>query len=141
MADVDINELLRFHESQNVLATVTATPAPSRFGALKLHDEKVEGFQEKPMGEGSWINGGFFVLSPKVLSLIEDDSTVWERGPMEHLAATGQMNAYRHAGFWQAHGYPSREEPAGVALGFGKSSLESLGLEGSAANHQVDHKQ
>ncbi len=101
VADIDIASLMRFHESHNVLATVTATPAPSRFGALKLHDNKVEGFQEKPMGEGSWINGGFFVLSPEVLSLISGDSTVWEREPMEQLAAAGQMTAYRHSGFWQ----------------------------------------
>ena len=101
VGNVDITQLLAFHRSQGTLATLTATQPPGRFGALGLHGHQVTSFQEKPQGDGGWINGGFFVLSPKVLNYIEDDQTIWERGPMERLAAEGQMSAYLHHGFWQ----------------------------------------
>lgn len=101
VGDVDITRLLEFHRSHGRKATVTATTAPGRFGALRMQGTSVEGFQEKPAGDGAWINGGFFVLSPTVLDLIDSESTVWEREPMERLAASGQLAAYKHGGFWQ----------------------------------------
>ncbi|GAO34796.1 glucose-1-phosphate cytidylyltransferase [Sulfuricella sp. T08] len=101
VGDVDITRLLEFHRSQGTLATLTATQPPGRFGALGLNGHQVTSFQEKPHGDGGWINGGFFVLSPKVLDYIEGDQTIWERDPMERLAAEGQMSAYLHHGFWQ----------------------------------------
>ncbi|MDB5945274.1 MAG: glgC [Ramlibacter sp.] len=103
VSDVDITRLIAFHHEQGALATVTAVQPPGRFGAFTLHadDNKVPSFKEKPGGDGAWINGGFFVLDRKVIDLIETDNTVWEREPMEHLAASGQLAAFRHEGFWQ----------------------------------------
>ena len=101
VGDVDIAKLVAFHRGHGRKATVTATTAPGRFGALRMQGTAVEGFQEKPVGDGAWINGGFFVLSPDVLNLIDGDSTVWEREPMEKLAASGELAAYKHPGFWQ----------------------------------------
>ena len=85
---------------QGTLATVTAVQPPGRFGALEIDGDRVRGFEEKPHGDGGWINGGFFVLSPEVGSYIDGDDTVWEREPMERLAAEGQLAAYRYDGFW-----------------------------------------
>ncbi len=103
LSDVDIGKLIDFHHSQGALATVTAVQPPGRFGAFTLPTggSRVPSFQEKPNGDGAWINGGYFVLEPKVLDLIEGDQTVWEKQPMEMLAARGELAAYRHAGFWQ----------------------------------------
>jgi glucose-1-phosphate cytidylyltransferase len=101
VGDVDIAKLIEFHRGHGLKATVTATTAPGRFGALRMQGTSVEGFQEKPAGDGAWINGGFFVLSPAVLDLIDSDSTVFEREPMERLAASGELAAYKHGGFWQ----------------------------------------
>lgn len=101
VGDVDITKLVAFHKDQGTLATLTATQPPGRFGALNMEQHKITSFQEKPQGDGGWINGGFFVLSPKVLDYIEGDHTIWERDPMERLAAEGQMSAYLHHGFWQ----------------------------------------
>jgi len=101
VGDVDIKALIAFHEGRKTLATLTATQAPGRFGALNLDEHRIVGFQEKPQGDGGWINGGFFVLSPKVIDYIDGDGTFWEREPMERLARDGQMSAYRHRGFWQ----------------------------------------
>ena len=101
VGDVDIAKLVDFHRSHGRKATVTATTAPGRFGALRMQGTTVEGFQEKPVGDGAWINGGFFVLSPDVLNLINGDSTVWEREPMEKLAVSGELAAFKHPGFWQ----------------------------------------
>ncbi len=101
LADIDIKSLIQFHQEHSLLATMTAVQPPGRFGALTLEEKKVISFQEKPSGDGGWINGGFFVLSPKVLDFIEDDSTVWEKDPLEQLAAQGQLAAYPHRGFWQ----------------------------------------
>jgi glucose-1-phosphate cytidylyltransferase len=101
VGNVDITALVAFHRQQNKLATVTATQQPGRFGALDLDGKTITGFTEKPHGDGSWINGGFFVLSPRVIDTIEGDHTTWEREPMERLAAEGQINAYFHKGFWQ----------------------------------------
>lgn len=101
VGDVDISALVDFHKREGRLATVTATQPPGRFGSINLAGDRVEGFQEKPQGDGAWINGGFFVLSPKVIDYITDESTIWEREPMERLAASGEMVAWLHHGFWQ----------------------------------------
>jgi glucose-1-phosphate cytidylyltransferase len=101
VGNVDITKLVSFHRQQGRLATLTATQPPGRFGALNLQDNLITSFQEKPQGDGSWINGGFFVLSPKVMEYIEGDETSWERGPMERLAKEHQLSAYTHRGFWQ----------------------------------------
>ena len=101
VSDIDITKLLAFHRAQGTLATVTATYPPGRFGALDIAGNKITTFREKPKGDGGMINGGFFVLTPPVMDLIPDDSCIWEREPLETLANTGQLSAYRHAGFWQ----------------------------------------
>jgi len=101
VSDVNITELIAFHKAQNVQATLTATLPPGRFGALEFNGNKVNKFMEKPKGDGAMINGGFFVLSPKVLDRISGDDTIWERGPLETLAADGQLAAYQHTGFRQ----------------------------------------
>jgi glucose-1-phosphate cytidylyltransferase len=101
VADVDVTALVDFHRNHGKLATVTAVRPPSRFGGLALDGGRVEHFEEKPqIGEG-WINGGFFVLQPQVLDYITGDDVLWERGPLETLAAKNQLQAYRHEGFWQ----------------------------------------
>lgn len=101
VGDIDIGKTLSFHKAHGKLATMTATQPPGRFGALGMDGDAVHSFQEKPSGDGGWINGGFFVLSPKVIDLIEDDSTIWERAPLEQLASESQLMAYKHPGFWQ----------------------------------------
>lgn len=100
VGDLRIDEALRIHRESGRLATVTAVQMPSRFGSLELDGERVDAFVEKPHGDGGWINGGFFVLSPKIGDYIEDDSTIWEREPMERLVADGELGAIRHEGFW-----------------------------------------
>ena len=103
VSDVDIGALLAFHKAQDALATLTAVQPPGRFGAFKLeHDEtRISSFKEKPDGDGAWVNSGFFVLEPAVIDYIEDDSTVWEKDPMETLAGNNELSAFRHHGFWQ----------------------------------------
>jgi glucose-1-phosphate cytidylyltransferase len=104
VSDVDVTEAIRYHKEQGTLATLTAVQQPGRFGAFTLssEDKQVSQFQEKPTGgDMPWINGGFFVLEPGVIDYIKDDSTIWEREPMEHLAQQGELSAYRHTGFWQ----------------------------------------
>jgi glucose-1-phosphate cytidylyltransferase len=105
VGDVDITRLVAYHKAQRTLATLTAVQPPGRFGAFTLGDEqsRVSSFKEKPQGdgEGAYINGGYFVLEPQVFNYIDGDETVWEREPMERLAHTGQLAAYKHAGFWQ----------------------------------------
>lgn len=103
VGDVDIRALIEFHRTQKVLATLTAVQPPGRFGAFPLaHDQiKIPTFHEKPQGDGAWVNGGFFVLEPEALDYIEGDATIWEREPMEGLAQSGQLAAFRHTGFWQ----------------------------------------
>jgi glucose-1-phosphate cytidylyltransferase len=100
VSDVNITELISFHKSERRLATVTGVQPPGRFGAIEYDGHKVTGFREKPQGDGGWINGGFFVLSPKVVKYIEGDSTVWEEEPMENIASDGQLSIFTHEGFW-----------------------------------------
>jgi glucose-1-phosphate cytidylyltransferase len=102
VSDVDITKLIDFHRKHGKKATLTAAAPPGRFGALDIQpDHSVKTFNEKPKGDGGMINGGFFVLSPEVLSLIDGDSTTWEKEPLEQLALTKELNAYQHEGFWQ----------------------------------------
>jgi glucose-1-phosphate cytidylyltransferase len=102
VGDVDIKALIAFHSRQGRKATLTATYPPGRFGALDIDtNHRVTQFKEKPKGDGGLINGGFFVLSPSVIDLITDDHTIWEREPLEALAAQGELTAWRHEGFWQ----------------------------------------
>ena len=101
VSSVDIGDLIEFHRSHGRLATLTAAQPPGRFGALDIEGTSVKRFLEKPAGDDSWINGGFFVLSPKVLNLIDDDSMIWEREPLEKLANSGELKAFHHDGFWQ----------------------------------------
>ena len=99
--NVKINELINFHFDKKVLATVTACKPPEKYGLLKIENEKVVDFQEKPHIEGEWVNGGFFVLNPQVFDYVKNDSTVWEKEPMEKLTKDGQLSAYKHRGFYQ----------------------------------------
>ena len=94
--------MLAFHKKHGKLATVTAIQPPGRYGALNLHGTAVSNFQEKPAGDGAWINGGFFVLEPKVFDYVPADNTSWEGAPLQQLAKDGELMAYQHAGFWQA---------------------------------------
>lgn len=101
LADVDVSAAIAFHRSHGKLATVTAVQPPGRYGALRLDGQVVQGFAEKPPGDGGMINGGFFILSPACLDLIPGDDSAWEIGPLNALAESGQLMAYRHDGFWQ----------------------------------------
>jgi glucose-1-phosphate cytidylyltransferase len=101
LSDVNITELIAFHKSKQSSATLVSTYPPARFGTLDLDGEKVRSFAEKPKGDGGLINGGFFVLRPSVIDLIEGDQTIWEREPLERLATNGELSAFFHDGFWQ----------------------------------------
>jgi len=101
VADVDIAGLIKFHSTSGRKATLTAVQPTGRFGALARDGDKVLNFDEKPQGDGAWINGGFFVLEPGVFDYIDGDATIWERTPLERLAAEGELGAYTHRGFWQ----------------------------------------
>jgi len=102
VSDINITELIKFHNNHGKLATLTATRPPGRYGALKINNKsEVDHFLEKPGGDGSWINGGFFVLSPRVIERIHGDDTSWEGEPLTGLAADGELAAFQHDGFWQ----------------------------------------
>jgi glucose-1-phosphate cytidylyltransferase len=101
LANVDITKLIKFHESHGKLATVTAVQPPGRYGALNRDNDLVTGFVEKPKGDGGWINGGFFVLSPKCIDYIDSDYTAWEQKPLKDIALKGELMAYEHKDFWQ----------------------------------------
>ena len=102
VSDVDIKALLKFHKSHGKKATVTAVPSPGRFGVLEISDaNSVKGFHEKPENEMGFINGGFFVLNPSVLDYVADDTSIWERDPMESLAKNGELMSFIHKGFWR----------------------------------------
>lgn len=121
VANIDVSTLVDFHRSQNTLATVTVVQPPGRFGNVGIENGRITKFQEKPPGDAGWISGGFFVLSPKVCDYIEDDTTVWERGPLEMLAGEGNLAAYHHRGYWQC-----------MDTLRDRISLEDLWLSGSA---------
>jgi len=101
VGDINIKELLEFHKKHGKYATLTAVQLSGRFGALDLNENEVNAFKEKPKGDGSWINGGFFVLEPQIFDYIKDDDTVWEKEPLENLARNGQLMAYKQTGFWK----------------------------------------
>jgi glucose-1-phosphate cytidylyltransferase len=101
VGDIDITRAIAFHREQGRKATLTGVQPPGRYGALEIEDTGVTRFQEKPEGDGGWINGGFFVLEPAVIEVVDDDATMWERKPLETLAAQRQLSIYKHAGFWQ----------------------------------------
>lgn len=101
VSDVDIRKLIEFHQKHGKLATLTAVTPPGRFGALDIQNGMIKNFKEKPKGDGALINGGFFVLSPKVIDLIDGDGCVWEQQPLEQLAHDGELMAFNHDGFWQ----------------------------------------
>jgi len=101
LSDVDISALQKFHHTEGRKATVTAVQPPGRFGALDIHENHVKKFMEKPKGDGSWINGGYFILEPETIDLIFDDTTIWEDYPLRTLADNSQLSAYKHSGFWQ----------------------------------------
>jgi glucose-1-phosphate cytidylyltransferase len=101
VGDIDITSAIEEHHASGKKATVTAVQPPGRFGAMDLADSSVVGFLEKPEGDGGWINGGFFVLEPSVLEFIEGDATIWEKEPLQQLSMKGELNAYKHHGFWQ----------------------------------------
>ena len=101
VSDHDIADSINFHKGHGKLATVTAVLPPGRFGALNIHDSKVHEFQEKPKGDGGMINGGFFILSPKVLNYVTDINMPWEQDPLRALASDGELMAFEHSGFWQ----------------------------------------
>ncbi|NEP55365.1 MAG: glucose-1-phosphate cytidylyltransferase, partial [Moorea sp. SIO3C2] len=102
VSNVDVTKAVEFHKSQGMLATLTAVQPPGRFGAISLGKEqtKIDSFQEKPEGDGAWINGGFFVLEPDVIDYVAGDDTVWEQAPLTKLAQDGQLSAFKHDGFW-----------------------------------------
>ena len=101
VADINIRDLINFHKSHGKQATLTATYPPGRIGALNIQDNQVMRFEEKPKGDGALINGGFFVLSPKVIERIEGDSSTWEQEPLKGLAREGELMSFKHEGFWQ----------------------------------------
>jgi glucose-1-phosphate cytidylyltransferase len=102
LTDLDIGAVLEFHRGHGKKATLTAIQPPGRYGSLNLEGAEVRSFQEKPAGDGAWINGGFFVLEPSVFDYLEGDQTSWEGKPLQQLAQEGQLMSYRHTGFWQA---------------------------------------
>lgn len=102
VADINFSKLISHHNQSGRQATVTAIQPPGRYGALNIDGGSVHNFQEKPAGDGAWINGGFFVLEPSVFEYLDADDTVWEQQPLQRLAAKGQLSAYQHQGFWQA---------------------------------------
>ena len=101
LSDINISNLISFHKNQKTLATVSAVQPPGRFGVLDIEKEKISNFAEKPAGDGSWINGGFFVLEPKVFDYLENDQSIWEKKPLEKLANNNELSAFKHNGFWQ----------------------------------------
>jgi glucose-1-phosphate cytidylyltransferase len=98
---VDVTAVIKHHLKHGKKATVTATQAPGRFGSLHINGDLVTAFEEKPIGDGAWINGGYFVLEPEVIDLIDSDSVIFERKPLEVLASSGELSTYKHHGFWQ----------------------------------------
>lgn len=101
LADININKLLEFHHRNGTLATACAVRPPGRFGSIDIEGNRITRFEEKPSGDGSWVNGGFFVLEPAALNYIDDDTTIWERAPLEKLAQDNQLSAFIHHQFWQ----------------------------------------
>ena len=100
LSNLNISDLIKFHKQHKNLATMTAVQPPGRFGAIEIIDTKIISFSEKPKGDGGWVNGGFFILEPGVLSYIKDDADIFEKGPLESLAKKGELHAFFHSEFW-----------------------------------------
>jgi glucose-1-phosphate cytidylyltransferase len=101
LSNVNVGDVIAFHKAQGTLATMTAVQPPGRFGVVDIEEDKIRKFTEKPVGDGGWVNGGYFVLEPRIFDYLDGDETTWEREPLERLAAEAQLSAFRHAGFWQ----------------------------------------
>lgn len=101
VGDINITAAIAHHQASGLAATLTGVQPPGRFGALLIEEDKIQSFQEKPVGDGSWINGGFFVLEPSIFDYIDGDATIWERAPLENLAAANQLGIFKHHGFWR----------------------------------------
>lgn len=103
VCDVNISDLVAYHKAQETYATLTAVQPPGRFGAIALaaNQTRIDSFEEKPSGDGAWVNGGYFVLEPEAIDYVDDDMTTWEQEPLKQLAKDGELSAYKHAGFWQ----------------------------------------
>ena len=101
LSNVNVAEVIAFHKAQGTYATMTAVQPPGRFGVVDIEEDKIRKFTEKPVGDGGWVNGGYFVLEPKVFDYLAGDETTWEREPLEHLASESQLSAFRHSGLWQ----------------------------------------
>ena len=101
VSDVNISDLIEYHKKQNTIATLTSVQLPGRFGTIDISENKITNFKEKPTGDGNWINVGYFVLEPSVFDYLKNDTTVWEREPLERLAKENQLSAFKHVGFWQ----------------------------------------
>lgn len=101
VANIDIKKLVDFHKKSKTYATLTGVQPPGRFGILDITNEKVIKFDEKPSGDGDWINGGFFVLEPEIFNYIDNDTTIWEKEPLQKLATENQLSVFKHTGFWQ----------------------------------------
>ena len=129
VADINIKELIEYHKIEGRKATLTAVQPPGRFGGLEFERGRVIRFEEKPRGDGNWINGGFFVLEPAVIDLIDNDDCIWEEGPLKTLAETNELSAYHHSGFWQ---------PMDTLRD--KNLLEKLWSEGNAPWANLDKK-
>ncbi len=121
LSDVDVRATIAHHRASGAVATMTTVQPPGRFGAVRMEEAKIVAFDEKPQGDGAWINGGYFVLSPAVFDYLEGDATVWERDPLERLAAEGKLSAFVHRGFW--HPMDTLRD---------KTHLEDLWLRGAA---------
>ena len=126
VADININSLIEFHKSHGKQATLTATFPPGRFGALSIEDNQVQKFEEKPKGDGALINGGYFVLSPKVIERIEGDDTTWEQEPLKSLASDGELMSFKHDGFWQPMDTLRDKMKLNELLRSKQSTMESL---------------
>ena len=141
VGNVDITKTIAQHRTSGLLRLLTGTQPPGRFGALRHEGERVTGFQEKPLGDGGWINGGFFVLSPKVGDYIAGDSTVWEREPMERLASEGQLGVYFHDGFWQPMDTLRDKNHLERFMEFGQGPVENLEVSSRLINENPDYRQ
>jgi glucose-1-phosphate cytidylyltransferase len=101
VGNIDITQLLKFHQENKKMVTLTAVQPKGRFGGLDLEDNIVTSFEEKPQGDGNWVNGGFFVCEPTIFSFLENDTTIWERNPLENIAKQQQLISFKHTGFWR----------------------------------------
>ncbi len=137
VADINLTQLIQFHRQQQTLATLTAIQPPGRFGALQCDQNKIIQFHEKPQGDGAWINGGFFVLSPKVMDYIQEDQSSWERDALERLAKENQLSAYFHKGFWHAMDTLRDKNQLEALWSMNQAPWKTWGVNKMNVNHDV----